>query len=531
MSQLLKQNAYRILGLDSSVETKDVLRRAKEIDHRLKIDDTPAYDIDINISTSSRSESAVKDAVQRLQNQKQKIQESFFWIRIVDDIDEQALKSIAKQDFVNAIRTWQNAAEGTTIKALFYKKNLAVLLGLLLLEENNHAYLRDSLALWQELLGSEKLWNSFIKDYEKRNEDVSKDFITKFKSQATNLLADFYTDLHELHKDSSYINEFKSAFSVRGEKMEKTILNPAFQTINTIVEGLEAMNISEDGVFDDQEKAQVKKFVGDLKTELNKLIELGLYDDSKTKVMRDRAADALRSIVLDIHNNLDDLPTAEQLLKIALQFVGTAGMKQKLEQDLDTFENNKKFTAAIAPILELMQEKKFTEAIALIEKMKIERKDEADFVQAMDVKKKEAVTLLALVEFADGKKFFDENKFDEAAPKLQKAASTIYDHIDIFDVNKEVIDSWLDTIKHNVRILTSDNVKEIDEIHNKMLTQVDDAFENRYEQIAVKLLINSYYYIGLGEVIKKKKTSNLFQGVMGWIIWIAIILIIGAIFG
>lgn len=530
MSKLLKHNAYHILGLDTSVEIKDVQRRAKEIEHRLSIGDMPEYDLDIAVSGQIRTKESVREAVQRIQNSKKKIKENFFWFRIVDDVDEQAFKSAAQGDYQNAVRLWQNASETNNTKSFFYKKNLALLLCFILLEENNKGHLRDSIATWKELTDSSKFWTQFIKDYKARDESANQDFLLEFKSKVTSDLADFYADLHEIHKDSEYITEFQAAFSTRGEKIEKSILNPAFRSINAIVESLESMKVSEDGVLDKDEKNQIKQHLDNLQSEFNKLIELGLYDDSQTKVMRDRAADALRSISLDIHNNLDDLPVAERLLTIAVQFVGTSGMKHKVQQDLDTLENNKKFIARVEPIMKLLTDKKFVEAIAFIDKLKEESSDQ-EFITAMDVKKKEAVTFYAVSEFAEGKKFFDANSFDSASPRFQKAASIVYDNIAIFDVEADVIDSWLENIKHNVKILTAENANEIDEVHNKMLKQLDESFDERWEQIAIKILINSYYYVGLGEAIKKKKSSDTMSSVMGWIFWIVIIIILSAIFG
>ena len=290
------------------------------------------------------------------------------------------------------------------------------------------------------------------------------------------------------------------------------------------------MKVSEDGDLDAEEAAEIKKHIGKIQDCCNKLIDLGLYDDSQSKTIRDRAAAAIRSIVLDIHNNLDDMPKAEQLLKIAMQFVGTSGMENKLKQDLDQFEKNKKFLSATAPIMALINDKKFSEAVALIDQKKAESKD-MEFKSAMDNKKKEAVTMYAVFEFVDAKKLFEAGKYDEARPRLQKSASIVYEHIEIYDVDKSVIDSWLELIKNNVKVLTAENANEIDEVQSKMLKKIDEAFDERWEQMAIKILLNSYYYVGLGDVIKTKKSENTRSSVISWIVWIVIIIILSAIFG
>jgi hypothetical protein len=146
----------------------------------------------------------------------------------------------------------------------------------------------------------------------------------------------------------------------------------------------------------------------------------------------------------------------------------------------------------------------------------------------MDAKKKEAVTMAGVTEFLAARKEFEAKNWDKAIPMFERAASVIYENIDIFDVNKEVIDSWLETIKSNVKILTADNADKVDEVHNKMKKQIDDAFDERLEQLAIKVLIDSYYYVGMTKVIKEKKGGGGWG--WSWLWWIIGFIIIKAIF-
>jgi hypothetical protein len=532
MSNLLKNNAYHILGLDTSAAQRDIQKRSKEIIKFLQIDDTPEYDLDLGVFDNFRTENSVKEAVQKLTSPKKQIKDYFFWFNIADAVDQQAVGILRKKDPDGAVRVWEHHADGDSVKALSYKKNLALLYCILLFKDDNKHYLKESLRLWHELFGSAKFWSNFAKIY-KHNDELNTDqeIIIDFQKQAPSLLSDLYTEISDARADGSYIAEFTKIFNTRGEKTEKVVMAPIFQEITEAVEKLEAMKVSEDGDLDKEEAAQIKQHIGKMQECCNKLIDLGLYEDSQSKTIRDRAAIAIRSIALDIHNNLDDLPKAEQLLKIALQFVGTSGMKHKLEQDLDQFEKNKKFMDKIAPIMTLMNDKKYDEAIVLIDQTKDKNKQDSEFVQAMNAKKKEAVTLKALVDFLEGKKAFEAKHWDKSVPIFEKVASLLYEHIDLFDVNKEVIDSWLDTIKNNVKIMTTENADKVDEVHNNMRKKLDEAFEDRLEQIAVKILIDSYYYVGLVKVIKAKKSENTRSNVIGWIVWIIIIIILGAIFG
>jgi exonuclease VII small subunit len=354
MSNTLKNNAYHILGLDVSASEKDISKRSKEILNRLLADDTPEYDLDIGMFSDFRTEDSVKDALQRLQSQKKKIKEYFFWLQIADSVDEQVLKFLKNKDYSNAIKTWQNVSDGDGTKNLLYKKNLAILYCLVLSVENNEEYLKDSLRAWEDLINSDKFWTSFSKIYRLHDEQTaSEDVINDFRKYVVELLSDIYAELHQIHKNNDYVNEFQKTFSVKGEKIEKNVLAPAYQAINKAVEGLEKMEVSKDGKFDKEESEIIKKYITSVQEELNKLIDLGLYEDSQTKIMRDRAANALRSIVIDLHNNLSELEKSKRLLEIAVSLAGTDSLKNKLKSELDQIEKNVKDDAESVVVIEL----------------------------------------------------------------------------------------------------------------------------------------------------------------------------------
>ncbi len=341
MSLTLRNNAYHILGLDTSSSEKDIFKRSKEIINHLKVDDIPDYDLDIGLFENFRTEDLVKDALQRLQAPKKRIREYFFWFQIADSIDEQVLDLFKLKDYMNAIRIWQNASEGQSTKAFFYKKNLAILYCLALSVEDNEDYLRSSIAIWKELIDSDKFWNSFSKVYKLHDEQTaSEDIISDFRKHAVEYLSDIYTELHHIHNNSGYINEFRKIFSGKGEKIEKSVLRPAYQAINQAVEGLEKMEVSKDGTFDKGESETIKRMVATVQQELNKLIDLGLFNDSQTKIMRDRSANALRSIVLDLHNNLSELDKSQGLLEVAIKLAGTESLKSKLRSELEQIKKN-----------------------------------------------------------------------------------------------------------------------------------------------------------------------------------------------
>lgn len=341
MSNLFKYNAYHVLGLPSSASEKDILKRSKEIVNRLKIDDIPQYDADINIFEEFRTEQIIKDAVYKLQSPKKQLIEYFFWFQISDKIDEKAIELIKDKDFQRALETWGADFKEDTISSLLHKKNLALLLLLLVTLEDNEDCLNKSLKLWKIIIDSEKYWSSFKKTYSLYSEQTLDDSkLSELKSNIESTLANVYTDLYEKYNNSSYIEKFEKTFTVKGEKIQRKILDPTFEKINTAVQKLETMNLSEDGIFDSKESENIKKLVRTIQAELNKLIDLGLYEDSQTITMRDRAAAGLRTIVLDLHNNLNEVELAQKLLKISIQFCGTESLKFKLSKEYEQITIN-----------------------------------------------------------------------------------------------------------------------------------------------------------------------------------------------
>jgi len=72
----------------------------------------------------------------------------------------------------------------------------------------------------------------------------------------------------------------------------------------------------------------------------NSIIEIWLYDTSKTLLMRDRLANSIRVITLDIHNNLGDREKWLSFLEIALGICWTEWLRHKIKDEINTIKEN-----------------------------------------------------------------------------------------------------------------------------------------------------------------------------------------------
>jgi hypothetical protein len=348
MSNSIENNAYRILGLDVTANQKEILKRYKEIINRLKIDDYPEYDLDISLPKKLRNESSVTDALKKLQSQKSNIKEYFFWFQISDKIDEKALQHIQNKDFDEAIQGWKTASKSEGNNSFLYKKNLAVLYCFLLSNKHNTTHLKESLSLWYELVESDKFWNMFVKKYSSTNEEtINQDLIQDFRKEAVKHLSDFYTELHKQYKDNKYIKDFQAIFGIHGERTEKNVLQPIYQSIYDNLGELSKIKIEEDEEVKDKDIKDINKTVDAINSDLKKLKDVGSYDHAESKVIRDRVAEIIREVSVKLHNSAVNhensyLGESIELLKIAKQICGTDSYKSKIQQDLSLIQKNQK---------------------------------------------------------------------------------------------------------------------------------------------------------------------------------------------
>ncbi|MHB8667219.1 MAG: hypothetical protein ACYC7B_06840 [Burkholderiales bacterium] len=341
MTTSLRENAYHVLGLTGTATSKQILQRSNEIVQRLKIDDVPEYELDMPAFKNYRTEDLVRDALRRLQAPKARLREYFFWFRISDEIDKQAAKHLGQRDFDKAIAEWQSASNEQISGGFAHKRNLALALTISLLYETDPSdRIESSLSTWASLLDSTQFWKAFGDDYKHDAELLSEEAVSEFQRTAASDLSDVYAEIQESRGGGNFVYRFQQLFNARGKKIEENILNPVFQAIQKAIEQLEQVKLGETDNYDSAKARQLKGPVAAIQAELNKLIEEGLYDDSTAKLLRDRAAAALRAVVLDIHNHHDDLDTASKLLQLADKIAGTDSLRALLKADLDQIQKN-----------------------------------------------------------------------------------------------------------------------------------------------------------------------------------------------
>lgn len=536
MANLFRDNAYNVLGLDISATQKEINKRSKEIVKRLRIDEEPEYETDISVAKPKRTEHTVKEAVQKLSSPTKKIQEYFFWFDVESDKDEKALELLQAGNIDEAIQVWEHDSSKETATGFVAKKNLAILASVLLVEKGQKKYLTQSISCWRDLITSDKFWAYFDKIYALNDEvGTSDSAIRGFKSKVTDVLSDFYTDVSQNKADNSFYSLFAQVFGVKGQKMQRDVLSPIYEAINDISEKLRNLNISEDNIISPEEIKELKRLTKLLQTNFDKLKELGLYSDSQSKTMRDKAAEALRTVALDLYNNLGESEKPVALFNIASKIAGTTGTINKINKDIETLRAYRSDEKIIKPINELLEEEKYREALDVILPLIPKYKNDKFLNEYLTQRLKWCVVNVASKDLVKNRELFEKEKYKEAAQSFSDLADFTGEYLEYFDeINMKWLEQNVADIEQRASNVTPGTITGIAQTRDKLVEESSKAFPEGPAHAIVVVMIDCAMYmqfaVKMPNMKRKKAASNIFSTIFGWVFILIILGGIGAIF-
>ena len=520
MASLFRDNAYNVLGLDTSASQKEINRRSKEIVNLLRIDEQSEYETDLSITKPTRTEHSVKEAVQKLSSPTKRIQEYFFWFDVHNDSGEKALKLLRSNKLDEAIEVWTEDSSKESATGFVAKKNLAIINSLLLADKGQKKYLTQSISNWKDLVTSDKFWAYFGKIYALNDEvGTSSNALKDFQEKVIDVLSDFYTDVSQSNKDNSFYSLFAQVFGAKGQKMQQDVLSPIYEAIHEVSEKLRTLNISEDNIISDDEVKTVKQLLKKLQDNFNKLKELGLYSDSQSKTMRDKAAEAIRTVALDMYNNLYESAKPAALLQAAEKIAGTVGTKQKLAKDVVQIRKNIANEKVIIPINDLLEDEKFTQALDQIEAQMQKHKGDKELMEYFYSRIKWCVTGIATKDYKECMAQFNAGKFDEAQSNFLGLRDFVLSYISYFDFDKKSLDGVLNKIEALTSNASSLNLENVQAYRNSIIDGAPESFKEQFEEMILIVLIDSSIYGNLAIHLPAIRRKN---AVKQWIWWVVI---------
>lgn len=535
MSQLFSRNAYSVLGLDTRVSQKEISKRSKEIVRLLKIDHAPEYDNDLRSITSiDRDEATVNDAVQRLSSPIKRIQEYFFWFEIENDQDEKSLELLRYNQYDEALERWQKRAE----KSLTAKKNFAIACSILLNHTGYKKYLKMSIDAWSDVVNSDKFWSHFEKVYALNDEiGTSKSAIDGFRGKVLEYLSDFYSDVSRKKKDKAIYASFGAAFGTKGQKIQDEILAPLFEQINSVSEQMLKLNASKNDKLSPSNSRAIDRLINKLQASFQEIKDLGLYNDSQSKIMRDKAAEAINIVAVDLFNNLDENDKALSLLIVSKSLATGPAVISMIKKNFDYIKQVNSHRNITEPINNLIEKENYQEALDLIAKEKTKHKADKALQTYFTSRIQWCVTAITMHDFNEAKRLFEANNFLESESLFSSIYDYIYSHIEDFDLNKEALNSVLEIFCNMLDGLSTDTIDDVDNYREQILENSNLDKETSLELPIITMLLDSAIYQRMSQLIPEIRrrnriqvVKNMFWKIIGWIIVVAVVAAIGGAF-
>lgn len=334
MSNAICDNAYGVLGLLSNATQKEISRRVKELDRLMQIGESPSYEYDFGIFNKKRDVKAIKQASAELDDIKKQIAHSFFRVYVNSQSHAEILASF-NLNSDEILRVYQKREWD-----FITKKNFAIMLSLVLSEYNSENA-SSCIELWFELLDSPNNLKNFQKLFLNDDElNINEVHFDGLKERLINELSRVFNYIAKKRRNNKILAEFISTFGT--QNLDESIGKESFDEIMKAISVLDELDISADGVFDDDEKATLKTCLEIFTNSFDDLKNLGLYESSKALQMRDLVVEKIRKHSLDLHNNLSQSEESLNLTKFATKIAGTKSSKSRLEEDkiaLERFNN------------------------------------------------------------------------------------------------------------------------------------------------------------------------------------------------
>lgn len=525
MSKLFSYNAFATLGVDTSSSQKEVIKQSKKIIVILQNDEEFDYDYDLgSINKVTRTEASVNNAVQRLSSPIKRIKEYFFWFEIENDEDVNNLKLLKDSKLDEALDSWKERAK----KSNTAKRNLAIASSILLNHTGYKKYAKYSIDSWKDILDSDKFWDHFEKVYELNDEvGTSKTALNDFREKVLDYLSDFYTDVSRNKKDSTIYAAFNSAFGVKGQKMQDEVLGPIFEQINKASEQLSKLNASQDNVLSNQEKITIKKLSKKIQDLFQEIKNLGLYEDSLSKVMRDKAAEAINIVAIDLYNNLNETDRALALLKISKSFAAGPKAKSLINKNYEYIKQVLSHDKITDPINNLIEKEEYQEALVLLNTEQHKNIDDNTLHIYFTKRIQWCVNALASRDFEEAEKLFVAKDYVNAEYWFNAVYEFIYSYIEEFKIDKVYLDENLVALNNK---LTLNNFYSAEDINNYRQQILDNSNLDKdlvFELPIIIKLVDCMIYIKMSQqlpvIIKKNKNDRINNLIWKFIIWGVII--------
>ncbi|MCK4353226.1 hypothetical protein KAW65_07465 [candidate division WOR-3 bacterium] len=335
---ILRKNAFRILGLPVTASRKEIVGRVDEIQAHITIGQTIHYDTDFPwIGELQRNGETAKEASQVLENPSAKLEHLLSWFWVIDEFDNLAIDALKNEDVDKAVEIWSAAAQQ---KGSHHKKNLATLQQILAFQESDSDYqhLKGTIRFWAELTSSNQLFHLIENITPKLSKLVTNGQITRFVgshiSQTAKLFLFRWIDENRLDRIGQFFDDLSES-----DLSPKIVTSIKEDYVKPLSEEIDKMCGKFSDMKGDYEKiyTKTKKFFKKVNPYLEKIKQTG--DSFLIENYGDKIGEVILDNAIKYWNNTYNWEKCEELCEMAETVITGLLLKERLEKTINTISD------------------------------------------------------------------------------------------------------------------------------------------------------------------------------------------------
>lgn len=465
--KFIEQNAFNIMGIPTTAPISDTKKRSSHLISLSKIDETESYDSDLGNVNTLRKESELRKALERLTSVKDRLGETFFWYEIDTNEDQILYKKVTSGRYADAANEWLVLFErsGNWIA----KKNAALSFCLLSFQEKSESIFAQCITAWREIWTSEEFWSFYVNHYTTHDDlGTSKDLFSEFRQKLGDHISRLTVEAFHQIGSPAVLGIFFSRFDQVGREIDENIISPVSKQLANCLDTLD--------LHANQEKCDVsgKTFssaVEEVASLISRLSSFNLDSYTPVAVLKEKVAEKLRSVSIDLHNKHNDTVVSKKLLALGATLTTSKSYQAQAKKDQDQLHKNEVFEKEIVPKLLAVKdqspEKRYDTLMGIIANSSNDIG--SDFLSNL---KRQYICEYAVDKFTKAKeKLLNKKKETQAATEFAAVHDLLKKHLGEFDLNADKVLS-----------IVSDLSKEVLEVRDpQYLSQIDNRLKEIFD--------------------------------------------------
>jgi len=362
-------NAFRILNLPVTASPKEISARVRQLDLKDKYGVNEQQIIGDFFLNSTQDSHSRREAQQRLLDPELRFIDEFFWfwsLSLDSSIDsDEALIAMKEGEISAALSIWERR-ELEESEANVSKHNLAVLYHAMALDieyteskenqvsaeriKEKRAYWEKSFSRWHTLLDDEGFWNRVrqrirLLDDPRLTSDTVHRIREGLPAALLSVNAQLAVEAVEMNDPSDALYHLKL---IRESGFDDTIIDEAIHRATVpIRDRLRAICThagDKTGSVPEHDDTLAEELMKDASSSLQALDLLLPARDDTRESARDEVALQIRSCLLSYCNKTENWRNALRLSKEALEVAASSSVRQKIQEDITTIDNNLKYS-------------------------------------------------------------------------------------------------------------------------------------------------------------------------------------------